>query len=348
MTARLLPPAVSRPLITVQGLTVRYGTPRGPARAVSDANFAISERETVALIGESGSGKSTLAQAMLRLAPADAEVTGSVTWVNSASAAEIQLLSVSAEAVRRLRWKEFAYVSQASLSAFNPVMSVADHFKDTARAHSRPREGLESHSKFLLRQVNVDADRVWRAYPHELSGGTRQRAAIALAMLLEPRLLVLDEPTTALDVITQRAVLDILHDLKNRTGVSILFVTHDVGTAAMIADRILTMYAGRIVEDAPTERFLDRPLHPYSAGLLSAIPSLSGEAIVTAIPGNPPDLVTLPPGCAFHPRCAQVSDRSRSGSPPELVEVEAGRRVACHLHTPLGARVGGTASGRHG
>lgn len=320
------------PALTIDGLTVAYRTGRGRVRAVRDVSFEVAPSESVALIGESGSGKSTVALAIMRLLPANAEVTdGRIETRTAPDDAVLDVLRMTERQLRSFRWSGCALVPQGAISALNPVMRVAEHFEDTAAAHQYlSGEELERRGKGLLAQVRLDADRVWRAYPHELSGGMRQRVLIALSLLLGPRLLILDEPTTALDILTQRSILDILADLRKSAGFSMLFISHDLPVAAEVCDRIVTMYAGRAIEVAPTHQLMTAPRHPYSIALLRAVPSLTATAEGMApIPGAPPDLLSLPSGCAFVPRCPLAADACRD-SDPALARIDAGHSVACH------------------
>jgi peptide/nickel transport system ATP-binding protein len=221
-------------------------------------------------------------------------------------------------------------VFQGAQHAFNPVLRIADHFRDTARAHGALRgRALINRATDLLRLVRLDAQRVWHAYPRELSGGMRQRVLIALSLLLEPQVLILDEPTTALDILTQRAIIDVLKTLRHQLNVAMIFISHDLALAAELADRVATMYAGTIVEAADPRTIFQAPAHPYTIGLVQAVPTVAGPpSDLTAIPGAPPDLINLPGGCAFHPRCPLADDRSRTEE-PALVSVGPEHQVAC-------------------
>ncbi len=320
------------PTLTVRGLSVEYRTPRGLVRAAREVSFELAPGEAIAVIGESGSGKSTLALALMRLLPPSAQVpSGTVLYRAAAEVPPVSVLELAERDLRRFRWSACAMVPQGAINAFNPVMRIAEHFDDTARAHGYLRgAALRERANALMRQVRLEPERVWRAYPHELSGGMRQRVLIALAMLLQPRILILDEPTTALDILTQRSILDVLRELRLASDFSLLFISHDIAVAAELADRIVTMYAGRLVEVGPTGDVLVNPAHPYTLGLLRAMPTLAGsDADVAAIPGSTPDLAALPPGCAFADRCSLALDFCRRVDPP-LLEVRSDRLAACH------------------
>jgi peptide/nickel transport system ATP-binding protein len=249
---------------------------------------------------------------------------------NGAAAREIDVLKLQAGQLREFRWKECAMVFQSALNALNPVLRIAEQFADTARAHGylRGRE-LDARCRHLLTLVRLDPDRVWKSFPHELSGGMRQRVLIALALLLEPQLIILDEPTTALDILTQRNIMDVLKELRAQLDFSLIFISHDLSLAAELADRVATVYAGKIVEIADVQTIFKAQTHPYTIGLINAVPTLAGmKEDLTSIPGSPPDLIDLPTGCKFHPRCPLVEARCRDGE-PELEEVSTGHQVAC-------------------
>lgn len=319
------------PILSVRDLSVTYHSARGPVQAVSDVSFHLHGDECIALIGESGSGKSTLGQSLVRLLPPKTTTTtGRVTYHGERGPEDI--LTLGERGLRRLRWRECAYVTQSAISAFNPLLRIGKHFEETGTAHGHPSgQPLRARAFNLLESVRLDPARVWHAYPHELSGGMRQRVLLALALLLEPKILILDEPTTALDVLTQRAILDVLSTLRRHQKLSIIFISHDLGVASEIADRIFTMYAGRVVETGATAQVLRCTAHPYTASLLRAIPSLEASRDVTSIPGSPPDLVTLPAGCPFHPRCARARPECAQGHAPPLTVVDPGHASACHF-----------------
>jgi peptide/nickel transport system ATP-binding protein len=225
-------------------------------------------------------------------------------------------------------------VFQSALNALNPVLRISEHFSDTAKAHGYlsgrgQAAALRKRGMDLLSRVRLDPERVWRSFPHELSGGMRQRVLIALALLLEPQLLILDEPTTALDILTQRSIMDVLKELRSQLGFSMLFISHDLALAAELADRVATVYAGRIIEIGDVRTVFHDPYHPYTIGLIKAVPTLTGDpSELTSVPGSPPDLIDLPTGCKFHPRCPLADDRCRTEEMP-LTEVAPGHRVSC-------------------
>jgi peptide/nickel transport system ATP-binding protein len=321
-------------LIEVRGLCVDYGLGDDAVHAVVDADLELRPGEVFGLAGESGSGKSTLAYAITRLLrPPGVIVAGSARFAPSDHTASVNLLTAGQRELRGLRWSEIAVVLQSSMNALNPVLSIGTQFSDVLRAH-RPdmsRADRRARSGELLEMVGIPADRL-SSYPHELSGGMRQRVMIATALALDPSVVIMDEPTTALDVVTQREILEELMALRDRLGFAVLFISHDLSLLAEIADSIAVMYAGRLVERADANAIFRAPRHPYSLGLLSSFPSLHGpRRVMEGIPGSPPDLRNAPAGCTFHPRCRFAFDRCRH-DPPPLLDLDAGTRaVSCWL-----------------
>jgi peptide/nickel transport system ATP-binding protein len=335
--------AASDVLIEVRGLCVDYGLGDDAVHAVIDADLELRRGEVLGLAGESGSGKSTLAYAITRLLRTPGVITaGSVRFaapvhaappVHTAPrlhAASVNLLAAGQRELRGLRWNEIAVVLQSSMNALNPVLSIGTQFSDVLRAH-RPdmsRADRRARSGELLEMVGIPADRL-SSYPHELSGGMRQRVMIATALALDPSVVIMDEPTTALDVVTQREILEELMALRDRLGFAVLFISHDLSLLVEIADSIAVMYAGRLVERADAGAIFRAPRHPYSLGLLSSFPALHGPRVaMEGIPGSPPDLRNMPSGCSFHPRCGYAFDRCRSDPPPPLLDLDAGTRAA--------------------
>jgi peptide/nickel transport system ATP-binding protein len=309
-------------VLSVRGLSIAYATRRGPVQAVRDVSFDLRRGETLAIIGESGSGKTTLAVSLIRLSPRTARVTkGRILYRKDDDT--IDVASLGDSELREFRWSECAMVFQAALNSFNPVISIWEQFLDTAQAHGMKKVNeVRARSGELLRLVNLDPERVLRAYPHELSGGMKQRVLIAMSLLLEPAIIILDEPTTALDILTQRAIIDLLRKLREQLGFSMIFISHDLSLAAELADRVLTMYAGTVVERASVKDLFYRPRHPYSMGLLRAVPRVSGAlGSVVSISGSPPDLIHLPHGCSYNPRCPFVIDECRVRE-PDLLPVD--------------------------
>jgi peptide/nickel transport system ATP-binding protein len=333
VTALVEEPAVTRTsrkaLLELRQLAVEYGR----VRAVDGVDLTIDEGEVVGLAGESGCGKTTVANAVLQiLRPPARIVGGSVLYQGE------NLVGKKAGELRRFRWRNVSMVFQSAMNALNPVMRVGDQFVDAMRAHERiDRRRALARAEELLELVGIDRRRV-RAYPHELSGGMRQRVIIAIALSLNPELVILDEPTTALDVVVQREILQQVEALRRDFGFAVLFITHDLSLLLEFADRIAIMYAGELVETAPAERLATHPLHPYTQRLLQSFPPLTGPLErLSGIPGSPPDLRDPPSGCRFHPRCPHcVPEQAalyvrQTTERPVLREVEPGHRVACHL-----------------
>ena len=329
---------MSEPVLSVRDLSIAYQARRGQVQAVRNISFDVERGEAVALIGESGSGKTTVGLGVMHLLPATAKVLGGNVMYrrhsNGLAGGEIEVLSLKGDTLRQFRWHECAMVFQSALNALNPVLRISEHFVDTAKAHSylsgyRQTTVLKERSLQLLSMVRLDPERVWRSFPHELSGGMRQRVLIALALLLEPQLLILDEPTTALDILTQRSIMEVLKELRQKLGFAMLFISHDLALAAELADRVATVYAGEIIEIGDVRTIFRKPYHPYTIGLIKAVPTLtSDKSALISVPGSPPDLIQLPTGCKFHPRCPLADDRCRQQE-PQLTEVVSGHKVAC-------------------
>jgi peptide/nickel transport system ATP-binding protein len=308
-------------VLEISGLCVEYGSAQHATRAVVDVDLVLHRGEVVGLAGESGSGKSTLAYAATRLLRPPGIITdGTVLFHPDPDQPHltIDLLEAGIEALRRLRWQQLAIVLQSAMNALNPVLSVETQLTDTLAAHQAgsTRAGRRDRAAELLSMVGISPDRL-RSYPHELSGGMKQRVMIAMALALEPQIVIMDEPTTALDVVTQREILEQIIELRDRLGFSVLFITHDLSLLLELADTIAVMYAGRVVESAAAGQLLAAPRHPYSAGLLASFPALHGERrLLTGIPGSPPDLRDPPPGCPFHPRCGFAEPECWQAMPP--------------------------------
>jgi peptide/nickel transport system ATP-binding protein len=320
---------LSEPLLEISGLCVDYGVGPGTVHAVIDADLVLHRGEVLGLAGESGSGKSTLAYAVTRLLRAPGMITGGNVSYHPEPGATVDLLAADESGLRVLRWSQISVVIQSAMNALNPVLSVGSQLTDVLRAHrpSLSHAASRTRAAELLEMVGINADRLG-SHPHELSGGMRQRVMIAMALALEPQIVIMDEPTTALDVVTQREILEELTDLRERLGFAVLFITHDLSLLIEIADSIAVMYAGRLVERAAATTLFRAPRHPYTLGLLRSFPALHGpRQRLTGIPGSPPDLRELPAGCVFHPRCPFAMDRCLTSSPP-LLPLDAGRRAA--------------------
>jgi peptide/nickel transport system ATP-binding protein len=327
------PRATTSTLIELERLVVDYVLPDGRVRAVDGIDLRIEPGEIVGLAGESGCGKSTTAQAVMQILRPPAQVTsGRILFRGE------DLTGLGREELRKFRWRNVSMVFQSAMSALNPVLRIGDQFVDMMKAHERvSKSDALGRAGDLLELVGIDRRRV-RAYPHELSGGMRQRTIIAMALALEPELVIMDEPTTALDVVVQREILQQIQDLQRELGFAVLFITHDLSLLLEFADRIAIMYAGEIVERTTAATLFGNPLHPYTVGLMRSFPPLTGPMErMTGIPGTPPDLAAPPAGCRFHPRCphCRVEDAAlyarQTAERPTLREVEPGHHVACHL-----------------
>ncbi|MGH7703879.1 MAG: ABC transporter ATP-binding protein [Gemmatimonadales bacterium] len=320
------------PLLEVENLRISFPTASGPVRPVDGVSFSINRGETLALVGESGSGKSLTSLAMLRLVPAPGRIeSGSVLRLDGTD-----LLGLKGEALRHIRGKRIGMIFQDPMTSLNPVLTVGDQIAEGIRAH-RPvsRQEARERAITLLGEVGIPepADRAG-AYPHQLSGGMRQRVMIAIALSGQPELLIADEPTTALDVTVQAQILEVLDRLRSSRGMAVLLITHDFGIVAGRADRVIVMYGGQIVEAAPTVQLFARPSHPYTRGLLASIPRLRGPvARLTPIQGAVPPAGSWPAGCRFQPRCPEAL--SKCSTEPPVVPVSAGHTMRCWLgHGP--------------
>lgn len=328
------PGAVPPTILSIEDMWVEYKTPHGWVQAVRGVNLDIKRGEAVAVIGESGSGKSTLGFAILRMLIRGARIARGKAIYTNAKGESFDLVTLPDRQFRQFRWNECAMTFQAAQNSLNPVMRVKDTFWETAKAHGkRNRREIDARTLDLLQKVQLDPRRVFDAYPHELSGGMRQRVSIALSLLLEPEIIILDEPTTALDILTQRAIIDVVRNLREQLDFTLIFISHDLSLAAELADRVATMYAGEIVEYAAVRDTFYRPKHPYTVGLLNAVPPIVGEEFtpLTAIPGSTPNLLQMPGGCPFHPRCPYATEICPREDPP-LIDLGNNHLAACHHH----------------
>jgi oligopeptide/dipeptide ABC transporter ATP-binding protein len=318
---------VSDPLLQVRRLRVFYGTPGEPVRAVDDVSLSIGEREVVGLVGESGCGKSTLGRGILGLLPQGARADGEVIFDGR------NLVGLPAAGLRRLRGPQLGLIFQEPMTRLNPLLRISDHFRETLEQHEPRLTDAEIRKRSLetLGRMGIPPTR-FRQYPHEFSGGMRQRIMIALALVLRPKLLVADEPTTSLDVIVEGQILALLADLKRNFGTALLLITHNLGLVAEACDRMAVMYAGRIVEEGPVRDVFREPAHPYTRELLRSTISLETTEL-HSIPGAPPNLIDPPPGCRFHPRCPDAMRVCAELAPIEQ-RLGEGRRVLCWLHGP--------------
>ena len=325
-----VPQSDRQTLLELRQLSVAYGD----VRAVDGIDLTVTAGEILGLAGESGCGKSTVANAVMQILRPPAHIAGGSILFRGDD-----VVARRTEELRRYRWQNVSMVFQSAMNALNPVMRVGDQFLDMMRAHERisRRDALRRAGE-LLDLVGIDARRT-RAYPHQLSGGMRQRVVIAMALALEPELVIMDEPTTALDVVVQREILQQVQDLQRERGFAVLFITHDLSLLFEFAHRVAIMYAGEIVEQGPADHLRERARHPYTLGLMRSFPPLTGPiSRMTGIPGAPPNLASPPAGCRFNPRCPNcdpAADRAlfdlQTSVRPQLCEVEVGHAVACHL-----------------
>jgi oligopeptide transport system ATP-binding protein len=321
---------MSQPLLSVRHLVTRFRTSRGQITAVNDVSFDVAAGETVAIVGESGSGKSVTALSILGLIPDPPGhiESGEILFDGK------DLLKMSDAEMRSVRGNRIAMIFQEPMSSLNPSLTVGLQVGEPIHLHQQApwRVALDKARELLgMVRMSDTASRV-AAYPHQFSGGMRQRAMIAMALACEPQLIIADEPTTALDVTVQAQILDLLKDLADRTGSALVLITHDLGVVARYADRVVVMYGGRVVESAPAAQLYAHPRHPYTQGLMASVPRLDGDTHVRLVPieGQPPDLARIPDGCAFAPRCKHATAACRQ-APPVLHEIEPGHQVACSL-----------------
>jgi peptide/nickel transport system ATP-binding protein len=318
---------MSAPVLRVEDLTVEFATPGGPLRAVDEVSFELAEGEVLGLVGESGSGKTLTCRALIRLLPSRrARITRGTVWVDG-----LDLMTLSESAMQRVRGERIGMIFQNPMTHLDPIMTIGEQIAEALRFHKGiTRREAARCAVDLLRQVGIpDPALRSRFYPHALSGGMRQRAMIAIALAGEPRILIADEPTTALDVTVQAQILRLLLDVRDRAGLSIILITHDLGVVAETCETVAVMYAGRIVERAAKRALLRAPLHPYSQGLIRSQPGAGAPlAELPSIPGQPPSLADLPQGCRFHPRCPYAIARCRELRPP-LADAGPGHSSAC-------------------
>ena len=323
---------MSSPELDIQNLKVSFATPKGRLTAVNGISFHLNQGETLALVGESGCGKTVSALSILRLLPEPpAEISsGKILFAGQ------NLLSLKAKALQDLRGRSISMIFQDPMTSLNPVLTIGEQMAETLLRHTtmNRQEALQKSANLLSRVELPSPKEKLKHYPHQLSGGMRQRVMIAMALACSPKVLIADEPTTALDVLIQAQILELLENLKKETGMSIIIITHDLGVVAEIAQRVLVMYAGEIVESGPARALLDNPLHPYTKGLIASVPKLGvlnkSGARLEEIPGNVPSLDQRPSGCAFHPRCAWAIEKCKTQK-PQLRDAEAHRQWSCHL-----------------
>lgn len=319
-------------VLSVEDISITYTTQRGIVQAVSNVSFDLHAGETLALIGESGCGKSTIVLGLIGLLPKTGKITtGKVTY-RRRDGRLIDVLGLNKEQMRQFLWNECSMVFQGALNSLNPVLKISSMIYDTARAHGMRADEAKKRALSLFEKVRLDPLRVFNSYPHELSGGMRQRVLLATALLLRPQVVIMDEPTTAVDILTQRSIIKVLKQLREELNFSVIFISHDLAVAAEIADTVATMYAGEIIEKGPVSEVFYRPRHAYTLGLLEAAPRLStGAEELMSIPDSPPDLIDPPKGCKFHMRCRFVTDECKTTKPPlQAVVADMTHVVACY------------------
>ncbi len=320
-------------LLEVRGLTVHFYTYAGVVKAIEDVSFDVYRGETFALVGETGCGKSVTSRAITGLIESPGRIVSGEVYLHR-EGEKLNLLSLDEEELRKIRGKEIAYIFQDPQSSLDPLYTIGYQVGEAMYIHERVRslkEGIQKAIEILRRVLIPDPERRVNEYPHEMSGGMKQRVVIGTGIANEPKLLIADEPTTALDVTVQAQILDLLKKMKKKHGLSILLITHDMGIVADMADRVAVMYAGKIVEVADVFTVFKRPMHPYTIGLLKAVPNpLKKIERLETIPGVVPSLINPPTGCRFHPRCYKASSVCRERV-PELKAVEKGHLVACHF-----------------
>ncbi|MCG2678172.1 ABC transporter ATP-binding protein [bacterium] len=317
-------------ILEVKDLKVYYHTDRGSVRAVDGVSFNVQEGENFGIIGESGCGKSTMAMALLRLVVSPGMIEGGQIFLNGTD-----ILTLDRELIRKIRWSQISFIPQGAMNSLNPVMRIGSQIADVITTHQgyQPEKILRKRIQKLLSTVGLP-HRVYRMYPHELSGGMKQRVCIAMAITLEPEIIIADEPTSALDVVVQRVVMQTLLDVQERLGAALVLIGHDMGIQAQVVNRQAVMYAGKIVEIGEVKAMYKNPLHPYTKLLIKSLPTLQLRHDFQGIPGLPPSLLDPPKGCAFSNRCPYVMEKCREVM-PKLVEVQPNHFVACYLHSEV-------------
>ena len=354
-TAAARPAAEPVPALEIRDLWVSYNSPAGDVPVVRGVSLTLGRGQLVGLAGESGCGKSTLAHAAARLLPGSGHVTSGqvLYWPLAAEAAgePVDVLRLTGEQLRQFRWRSLAMVFQSAMNSLNPVLPIGAQIADAIRAHDRTvsRKACRERGAELLDLVGVGAGRL-RSYPHELSGGMRQRTMLAMALVLNPEIVIMDEPTTALDVVVQREILDEIRALQQRLGFAVLFITHDLSLLLDLADRVAVMYGGLLMEEAPVTALVGEPAHPYTSALLHSFPTIDRQERLVSIGGAPPAAGSYPPGCPFHPRCARALDTCSIKMPALTVRHAVGSAcsVACWNPIPPAQVVGAVLEGEPG
>ena len=315
------------PFLEIKNLIVSYSTPKGELKAVDRVSLTVNKGEILGVVGESGCGKSTLGLTLLKMLPSTGKVINGTIRLG-----QLDVLALRDEKLRRYRWEKVAMIFQSAMNALDPVKRVESQIAETILQHKNmAREEAQARVRELLQMVNIDPSRA-KSYPHELSGGMRQRVVIALALCLDSTILIADEPTTALDVVVQAGVLRTLKNLQRKLGLTVILISHDISIMWEISDRLAVMYAGKVVELGPTKEIIERPQHPYTEALLNAVPVLGNKKKeIRGIPSSPPSLLSPPKGCRFHPRCPYAFDRCKVEEPPFISVGKV--KAACWLRT---------------
>ncbi len=318
-------------VLRVKDLSVTYYTDAGRAKALDTVSFILGAGEKLGLVGESGSGKSTMALAMMRMIKPPGRIEGGSVIVG-----DTDLTKLNEVQMRQARLSKIAYIPQGAMNSLNPVLRIENQMRDAVKAHeaSMTKAQLQDRLEEALESVELNRS-VARMYPHELSGGMKQRVCIAIGILLKPQVIIADEPTSALDVVTQRQVMETLDRVQKQLGAAIILIGHDMGLMAQFVDKVAVMYAGKLTELSTVREMFTNPLHPYAQALIESLPSLENKGVFKGIPGLAPALLRLPPGCAFNPRCSKVMDKCRT-IVPQLEQLNSGRFVSCHLYDKNG------------
>ena len=322
-------PSPDDPVLEVRDASVTFDMDRGASRVLDSVDLDIQRGEILGVVGESGSGKSMFASSLLDAVVEPGQLTGTITYHPDADHS-IDMLDLSQSELKRLRWEEIAMVFQGALSSFNPTMSIDKHFRETLKAHNADVEAGMDRARRLLSDLYLSPERVFNSFPHELSGGMKQRALIALSLVLEPEVLVMDEPTAALDLLMQRSILSLLDDLQETYDLTLVFITHDLPLVAELADRLAVMYAFEFIEIGPADDIITESTHPYTRALINSTPNLDTQVeAMRPIEGESPDPVNVPVGCSYHPRCPLADDHCEAED-PGLYNVSEHHRAACH------------------
>lgn len=316
-------------ILEVRDTSVSFDMDRGKSRVLDSVSMDIERNEILGIVGESGSGKSMFASALLDAIVDPGVLSGRVTYYPEDNE-PVNVLDLDDNGLRRIRWEEIAMVFQGAMSSFNPTMKLRTHFVETIEAHDMSVEEQMGHAHEILEDLYLDPDRIMQSYPHELSGGMKQRALIALSLVLEPSVLVMDEPTAALDLLMQRSILTLLENLQQKYNLTVVFITHDLPLVADIADRVAVLYAFEFVEIGDSEELLLNPAHPYTRALIKAVPALDTPMEeMSPIEGSAPDPVNVPDGCSYHPRCPLADDLCIDVD-PDYYDIEDGHKAKCH------------------